>query len=84
MTTRIPPEMQPEYGIARPSEPPLRLFHSRYPGRDGDRKNSMVQPVRLLAAVTVCAALLIPARIAFSAQAATAVTGSTTQVASGH
>jgi hypothetical protein len=44
----------------------------------------MVQPVRLLAAVTVCAALLIPARIAFSAQTATAVTGSTTQVASGH
>ncbi|MCU1473222.1 hypothetical protein [Amnibacterium sp.] len=35
----------------------------------------MVQPVRLLAAVTVCAALLIPARIAFSAQTAAAVTG---------
>ncbi len=62
----------------------LAFFHSRYPGRNGDRKNSMIQPVRLLAAVTVCAALLIPARIAFSAQTATAVTGSTTQVASGH
>jgi hypothetical protein len=35
----------------------------------------MIQPVRLLAAVTVCAALLIPARIAFSAPTATAVTG---------
>jgi hypothetical protein len=34
----------------------------------------MIQPVRLLAAVTVCAALLIPARIAFSAPTATAVT----------
>ena len=35
----------------------------------------MVQPVRLLAAVTVCAALLIPARIAFSAPTAAAVIG---------
>lgn len=33
----------------------------------------MIQPVRLLAAVTVCAALLIPARIAFSAQTAAEV-----------
>jgi hypothetical protein len=33
----------------------------------------MVQPVRLLAAVIVCAALLIPARIAFSAQTVAAV-----------
>ena len=84
MTARILGEMQPEYGIPGPSDARIGFFYSRYPGRDGDRKNSMVQPVRLLAAVTVCAALLIPARIAFSAQAATAVTGSTTQVASGH
>jgi hypothetical protein len=33
----------------------------------------MIKPVRLLAAVTVCAALLIPARIAFSAPTAAAV-----------
>ncbi len=38
----------------------------------------MIQPVRLLAAVTVCAALLIPARIAFSAPTATAVIGVST------
>jgi hypothetical protein len=37
----------------------------------------MVQPVRLLAAVTICAALLIPARIAFSAQTVAAVPGTT-------
>jgi hypothetical protein len=45
----------------------------------------MIQPVRLLAAVTVCAALLIPARIAFSAPTATAVIGTqAVQVHPGH
>jgi hypothetical protein len=51
-----------------------RLPNSRYPG-NGDRETSMTLPVRLLAAATVCAALLIPAKIAFSgpAQMAAAV-----------
>jgi hypothetical protein len=44
----------------------------------------MISPVRLLAAVTVCAALLIPARIAFSAPTATAVTsGHAGQISTG-
>ena len=66
--------MQPEYGIPHDFSIRIAFFHSRYPGY-GDRQSSMIQPVRLLAAVTVCAALLIPARIAFSAPTATAVIG---------
>jgi hypothetical protein len=66
--------MQPEYGIPRDFFFRISFLPQPLPDGDGDRETSMIQPVRLLAAVTVCAALLIPARIAFSAPTATAVT----------